>query len=129
VSQAPSFRQERRKYRRSIVGMPIQALRRTISEDNPGRIVGLHVADVSRGGVGAVSQEMLESREPLLLLFPPVGPGRGLDTPGQVVRCDRCADHYAVGIAFDRPWPDRDEIGAQAMWNAGRGGETAVAND
>ena len=128
MSQAPSIRQERRRYRRSIVGIPIQALRRTVSEDDPCRIVGLHVADVSRGGIGAVSQDVLESREPLLLMFPPVGAGRGLDASGQVLRCVRCQDHYAVGVAFDRPWPDGDEAGGQAVWTPGYGREAAAGS-
>ena len=129
MSQAPSIRQERRKYRRSIVGMPVQALRRTVSENDPRRLIGLHVADVSRGGVGAVSQEMLESREPLLLMFPPVGPWRGLDSAGQVVRCVRREDHYAVGIVFDRPWHEGNDIGEQAVRRADYAGGTASASD
>ena len=101
--------QERRQHRRSVVGMPIQAVRRSTPPEDPHRLISLHVMNVSRGGVGAVSPELLGESEPVTLFFPPLGPGRGRDTPGQVVRCVDCGDHYAVGIAFESPWPDREE--------------------
>jgi len=66
--------------------------------------------NVSRGGVSALSQEALTPAQPLTLFFPPVGPGTGRDTRGQVVRCDDLGGHYSVGIAFEEPWPDPDEI-------------------
>jgi hypothetical protein len=89
--------------------MPVQAVRRTTHESDPRRIVGLHVMNLSRGGVGAITQEDLAQQEPLVLFFPPLGPGRGFDTPGQVVRCERTGDHFAIGIAFEEPWPEREE--------------------
>jgi hypothetical protein len=67
------------------------------------------VLNVSRGGVGAISQDSLSRREPLLLFFPPLGPGRGRDMTAQVVRCERCGDHYALGIAFETPWAEPEE--------------------
>jgi hypothetical protein len=93
--------------------MPVHAIRRGAPQDDPRRLVGLHVLNVSRGGVGAVSQESLDHKEPLVLLFPPLGPGRGQDAVGEVVRCVRSGECYAVGIAFHEPWPERD--GAQVF--------------
>jgi hypothetical protein len=92
--------------------MPIHAVRPAAAEGDPHRLVGLHVQDVSRGGVGAVSQEDLGHKEPLLLFFPPLGPGKGRDMAGRVVRCHRSGDRYTVGIAFEEPWPDREEAWA-----------------
>lgn len=109
MNRATRTGQDRRRFRRSVVGMPVQAIRRTAPPEDPHRLIGLHVLNVSRGGVGAISPAGLASSEPLVLFFPPLGPGRGRDTPGTVVRCEECGDHYAVGIAFQDPWPERDE--------------------
>jgi len=107
--EAPSSPKERRTFRRSVVGMPVQAVRRGTPADDPRRLVSLHVLNVSRGGVGAVTQACLVEREPVMLFFPPLGPGKGRDTPGRIVRCVAAADAYRVGIAFDAPWPEREE--------------------
>lgn len=109
MSESVSGPNERRRHRRSVVGMPIHAVRRGTPETDPRRLIGLHILNVSRGGIAAISQEVLGRREALLLLFPPLGPGRGRDTPGQVVRCDRAGDCYAVGVAFEEPWPEQEE--------------------
>jgi hypothetical protein len=53
---------------------------------------------------------MLEPEETLTLFFPPLGPGRGRDTPALVIHCQECGDHYAIGLAFQEPWPEREEI-------------------
>lgn len=100
---------DRRQFSRSVVGMPLQAVLRDAPQDHPNRVVGLHVLNLSRGGVGVASQAALPPSQPLILFFPPVGPGKGRDTVGQVVRCDACGDHYAIGIAFEEPWPELEE--------------------
>jgi len=92
--------------------MPLQAVRHSTPQDDPRRIIGLHVMNVSRGGVGAISQEFLPVSEPLTLFFPPLGPGRGRDAPAQVVHCQDRGDHFALGIAFEAPWPEREELRA-----------------
>ncbi|MCX5685144.1 MAG: PilZ domain-containing protein [Planctomycetota bacterium] len=112
MSQAPSNPTERRRFRRSVVGIPIHAVRQEAPQNDPHRLIGLHILNVSLGGVGAVSQESLEHRESLTLLFPPLGPGRGQDTVAKVIRCDRAGDGFAVGIAFEEPWPEREEAKA-----------------
>jgi len=112
MSSAPMTPQDRRRFRRSVVGMPLQAVRHTTPQNDPRRIVGLRVLNVSRGGVGAISQESIPVSEALTLFFPPLGPGRGRDAPGQVVHCQDCGDHFAVGIAFEEPWPEREELRA-----------------
>ena len=90
--------------------MPVQAVRRSAPENDPRRFLGLHIRDMSRGGIGAVSQEMLSASESLVLFFPPLGPGRGRDAQCQVVRCIQRDDHFAVGIAFEEPWPEREDV-------------------
>ena len=109
VSHTPSSQQERRKFQRSVVGIPIQAVRQTAPENDPRRFVGLHVLNISRGGVGAITHEQIAEREPLVLFFPPLGPGRGRDERCQVIRCTRKDNHYHVGLAFESPWAEREE--------------------
>ena len=109
MSQTPSNLKERRRFRRTVVGIPIHAVRHETPQNDPRRLLGLHILNVSLGGVGAVSQESLENREPLTLMFPPLGPGRGQDTVAKVIRCDRAGDGFAVGIAFEEPWPDQED--------------------
>jgi hypothetical protein len=89
--------------------MPVQAVLRQHPPEDPHRTIGLHVLNVSRGGVGAITQQNLPSQEPLTLFFPPLGPGRGRDAQGQVVRCEPCDDHFAVGIVFEEPWPEHED--------------------
>jgi len=92
------------------VGIPVQAVLRNLAPDDPGRVVGLHVRDLSPAGAGAVAQRALPRRQPLVLFFPPLGAGRGDDTVGQVVRCEECGDHWSVGIAFEEVLSDPDPV-------------------
>jgi len=112
VSNAPVTPQDRRRFRRSIVGMPLQAVRHNAPQDDPRRVVGLRVLNVSRGGVGAVAQDLLRPAETVTLFFPPLGPGRGRDAAGMVVHCKECGDHFAIGIAFEEPWSEREDVRA-----------------
>jgi len=114
VSEARGTESDRRKFRRTVIGIPVQAVLGDAVPGDPRRIVGLRVLNVSRGGVSATSQEPLAPSQTLTLFFPPVGSGKGRDTRGQVVRCDHLGDHYSVGISFEDPWPDPDEISAKS---------------
>ncbi len=112
MSEARVIGPDRRKFKRSVVGIPVQGVLHGAASEAARRVVGFHVLSLSRGGVGVVSQEALVPAQPLTLFFPPVGSGKGRDTRGQVVRCDDLGNHYSVGIAFEEPWPDPDEIPA-----------------
>ncbi|KPK48718.1 MAG: hypothetical protein AMK72_06250 [Planctomycetes bacterium SM23_25] len=114
MSEVRGIRSDRRKFRRSVIGIPVQAVLHDALPDDSRRVVGLHVLNISRGGMSAASQEALVPAQPLTVFFPPVGSGRGRDTRGQVVRCADLGDHYSVGIAFEEPWPDPDEISAES---------------
>jgi len=105
-------RPERRRHRRSVVGIPVQAVLRDVPPEDPNHVVGLHVHDLSPAGAGAVAQRALPERQPLVLFFPPLGPGRGDDTRGQVVRCEECGDHWSVGIAFEEVPGETEAISA-----------------
>ncbi len=97
---------ERRRHPRAVVGIPVEAVRRGLPQDDPNRVVGLHVTDVSRGGAGAVVHRPLPRAERLTLFFPPIGPAEADDTPGRVVRCENREDHWKVGIVFESSGPD-----------------------
>ncbi len=99
-------RPERRQYDRAVLEVPATAVRRDTPLDHPRRVVGLRVLNVSRGGVGAMASTALAKDEPVVVFFPPMGPTRGHDAHGQVVRCDQVDCLYHVGIVFDEPWPD-----------------------
>lgn len=89
--------------------MPVEAVRRDKPEQDPRRIVGLHVLNVSRGGMGVTSQEALPPDERVVVFLPPLGPAGGQDAVGQVVRCDDVGDYYSVGIVFEEPLPEPQE--------------------
>ena len=108
MSEPSSTQGERRHFRRAVVGMPVTAVRRSTSPGDPRRVLGLHVFDLSRNGVGAFCPEPLEAEEPLVLFFPPVGSGGGRDTQASVVRCGSRLEQYTVGIRFDEPWPEHE---------------------
>jgi len=102
---------ERRQFSRSAVEVPVTAVRRSTPLEDQRHVISLHVLNVSRGGLGALASDPLEEKESVVVFFPPMGPRKGRDTHGQVVRCVEEGDRYAVGIAFDEPWPVREGIG------------------
>ena len=104
-------RPERRQFSRSAVEVPATAVRRSTPLEDQRHVISLHVLNVSRGGLGALASDPLEEKESVVVFFPPMGPRKGRDTRGQVVRCVEESDRYAVGIAFDEPWPVREGIG------------------
>lgn len=114
MSKARGIRPDRREFTRSVIGIPVQAVLHDAPTDDSHRVIGLHVLNVSRGGASVASQEALAPAQPLTLFFPPVGSGKGRDTRGQVVRCDNLGNHYSLGIAFEKPWPEHDEIHANS---------------
>jgi len=105
-------RSERRRYPRSVVGIPVQAILPDVPPADPNRVVGLHVHNLSPAGAGAVAQRALPERQPLILFFPPLGPGRGDDTPAVVVRCEGSGNRWSVGIAFEQPRSETEAISA-----------------
>ncbi|MFO8015415.1 MAG: PilZ domain-containing protein [Phycisphaerae bacterium] len=107
-----STRPERRRHPRSVVGIPVEAVRRDLPPRDPNRVVGLHVTDLSPSGAGAVVYRPLPTEEPVTLFFPPMGSAEARDTRGRVVRCEGRRDHWQVGIAFEDPLPDVERIPA-----------------
>ena len=102
---------ERRKFSRSDAEVPATAVRRSTPLEDQRHVVSLHVRNVSRGGLGALASDPLEEKESVVVFFPPMGPRKGRDTRGRVVRCVEQGERYAVGIAFDAPWPVHEGTG------------------
>jgi len=113
MSRGPAQQTDRRRFPRAAVEVPVTAVRRNRSVEDRRHVISLHVLNVSRGGLGALATDPLEQDEPVVVFFPPMGPRKGRDTRGQVVRCAEQGDRYAVAIAFDEPWPPREGIGDQ----------------
>lgn len=114
MSDTSSVQPERRRFHRAELGMPVTAVRPSASESDPRRVIGLHVLNLSRGGLRAVTREVLDKQEELVLFLPPLGAQMGQDTTGQVVRCVPRSDHYELGIAFRDPLPENDRAAGGA---------------
>ncbi len=108
MSRFPDGSRDRRQFPRAQLRLPVTVVRRNVPLEAQNRVLRLKVLDVSRGGVGAVSSEALETSEPVVVFFPPMGARRGRDTRGDVVRCQEAQDAYRVGIAFSDPWPEHE---------------------
>ncbi|HUX00144.1 MAG: PilZ domain-containing protein [Phycisphaerae bacterium] len=115
MSRLPTHQTERREFSRATVEVPVTAVRRNRPVEDRRHVISLHVLNVSRGGLGAMATDPLETKEPVVVFFPPMGPRKGRDTRGQVVRCEERGDRYAVGIAFDEPWPTREAPAEQGV--------------
>ncbi len=103
-SMAGNSEKERRRFRRYVVPMHVVAVRREVQSpvEKP-RTVGLHVKDISKGGLCGVLGEQVSCDEELMLFIPPQGGRGGRDVCGRVLRCDQIETHYRVGIAFSDP--------------------------
>jgi len=105
-------RPERRRHPRAVVGIPVEVVRRELPQEDPNRVVCLHVTDLSRTGAGAVVYRPLPNEDRVTLFFPPLGSSEASDTRGHVVRCEGRDDHWEVGIRFEAPLPDEKRIAA-----------------
>ena len=91
---------ERRQYPRTQLHMPVQAI--TLDFDGPDRVDQFEMVDISRGGVGIVSQRSLYPGQRLLLKLP--APGMGVRSLcGIIRRCRPQEGKYLVGVEFDQP--------------------------
>jgi len=90
--------------------MPVTAVRPQAHNGDPRRIVGLHVLNLSRGGLRAVACDLLDKHEELILFLPPMGTQGGHDATGRVVRCVPRSNHYELGIAFHDPLPEGEAV-------------------
>jgi len=107
---------ERRLYPRTQVQMRIQVLR---LDPNEGDLVDqIQMVDISRGGIGAISNKPFYPGQRLVMKLP--APGMDVRSLcGVVRRCDRRGEQFMVGVEFDHPIAslcvDHDSAAATAV--------------
>ena len=66
------------------------------------KICSLQLVNISDTGLGAITQEPVDSTTSITVIFPPHGPERGFDRYGRVVRCEERDGRHDIGIQFVR---------------------------
>lgn len=91
--------EERRRYTRTQINMPIQA----VLFDPDGEVVDpMEMIDISRGGMGAVSRRAYYPGQRIVVKLP--APGMSVrNVYATVRRCGKSDGRYHVGLEFDRP--------------------------
>lgn len=91
---------ERRLYPRTQVQMTVQVLR---MEPNGGDLVDqIQMVDISRGGIGAMTDRAFYPGQRLVLKLP--APGMDVRSIcGTVRRCHRRGEQHMIGVEFDHP--------------------------
>jgi len=89
---------ERRRHPRAQLSMVLHGIRM----DPEGDIKDtLHMVDISRSGLGAISDRPLYPGQRILLCLPMHPEGRRRQVYASVVRCQKLSEGYRVGIQFD----------------------------
>ena len=100
MTSVETYPPERRLYPRTQVQMRVQVLR---LDPNEGDLVDeLQMVDISRNGIGALSERMFYPGQRLIMKLP----AAGMDVRnvcGQVRRCNRVDDRFIIGVEFDHP--------------------------
>ncbi len=92
---------ERRRYTRTQMSMPVQAIR--LDPDGDELVGTLGMVDISRGGIGAISDKSFYPGQRVLLNLPAAGLS-ARNVCGIICRCSRDTEGgYRVGIEFERP--------------------------
>lgn len=91
---------ERRRYPRTQIHLPVQAIR--LDPDGDDVVDSLEMIDISRGGIGAVCRRSYYPGQRVLLRLP--SPGLGVrNVCATVLRCAKTLDEYQVGFEFEQP--------------------------
>jgi len=92
----------RRSTRHTVTGRVTSVLAATDRQAPNHQITSLQLKDMSDDGVGAITDEPLETGTRLALFFPPHGNAPGFDLYGTVVRCQSRGAMREVGIELDQ---------------------------
>ncbi len=92
---------ERRRFPRTQVRMQIRAIR--LDPDGGDVTNLLETQDISRGGMGALTDRPLYPGQRMLLCLPLSDSDGRRNTYATVVRCRAVEDGYRVGLEFDMP--------------------------
>ena len=91
---------ERRRHGRVHIEMALQAVR--LDPDDVDVTDRLHMTDVSRSGVGAISDRSYYPGQRLLIYLPLTGQSGQRVLYATIRRCRRHAQGYRLGMEFDR---------------------------
>lgn len=91
---------ERRRHARVHLEMALQAVR--LEPDNMDVTDRLHMTDVSRSGVGAISDRSYYPGQRVLIYLPLTGKNGQRVLYATIRRCRRHAQGYHLGMEFDR---------------------------
>jgi len=90
---------ERRRHARTRVQLMLKGIR--LDPDGGEVIDTLHMQDISRSGLGAISQRSFYPGQRMVLCLPLSGQGGRRNVYARVVRCSRDEQGYRVGLEFD----------------------------
>jgi len=90
---------ERRRHPRMQLRMTVRAIR--LDPDGGDVVDNLEMSDISRSGLGAVSDRPLYPGQRILLCLPLSHIGGRRNVYATVVRCRRGEEGYRVGVEFD----------------------------
>ena len=97
--QPDAFRLERRAEGRHFVSGRVTGLVGMADQYQSNRqITSLQLLNMSHTGLGAMSQEPIETGRLVTIFLPPHGPEHGVDLTGRVVRCERKGYGYEIGV-------------------------------
>ncbi len=90
---------ERRRHPRTQVNMSVRCIR--LDPDGGDVVDNLEVLDISRGGIGALSDRSLYPGQRLIVRVPHSGDGEFRSINATVVRCRHRNEGYRVGLMFE----------------------------
>ena len=99
MPQIDTFARERRHYPRTHLQMKIQCVR--LDPDGGDVVDTLETVDISRRGIGAISDRAFYPGQRLLLCMPLTSMSGRRNIYATVVRCRREEEGHSVGIEFD----------------------------
>ena len=100
MSKMEYFLPERRRHSRTHLNMMLHGIR--LDPEGGDVHDTLQMVDISRGGLGAVSDRWLYPGQKILLCLPLHPQGVRKNMYATVVRCSKGADGYHIGLEFDR---------------------------
>jgi len=90
---------ERRRHPRTQLHMTLRGIR--LDPDGGDVLDSLDMTDISRGGMGAVSQRTHYPGQRIVLSLPSISGGGRRNVYATVVRCRQVEEAYRVGLEFD----------------------------
>ena len=90
---------ERRRHPRTLVNMSLSCIR--LDPDGGDVVDRIHIVDISRGGMGAMTDRPYYPGQRILLRLPLTESSGHRNIHATIVRCRQRSEGYRVGLAFD----------------------------